>query len=124
MAEIYKGYSTVNKNQPPFLLTDIDLVKQDILNAFNTRKGERVMLPNFGSRIHDLMMEPFDAVTEKAIIDDATNIIAQEPRVQLINVQIKSLDNAVRIDLQLNFQPQDVVEELFIEFKNLEDSQV
>jgi len=54
MATIFKGFSTVNKVKAPYTLTDMALVKQDLLNEFNTRKGERVMRPNFGSIIWDL----------------------------------------------------------------------
>ena len=50
MAITYKGFSTVGRNQK-FRLTDFDLVKQDLINHFNIRKGEKLMNPNFGTVI-------------------------------------------------------------------------
>ena len=50
----YKGFSTVagvKSNQ----LYDLDIIKQDLINHFYTRKGERVMNPDFGSIIWDLL---------------------------------------------------------------------
>ena len=34
----YIGFSTINSLSPPYSLTDIELIKQDLLNAFNTKK--------------------------------------------------------------------------------------
>ena len=51
------GFNTIDNPQPPFTLTDINLVKRDILNHLETNLGERVMLPTYGSRIHQLLME-------------------------------------------------------------------
>ena len=48
MATIFRGFSTVDTVKAPFSLSDMELVKRDLLNEFNTRKGERVMRPNFG----------------------------------------------------------------------------
>ena len=56
MANIYKGFSTVNKIRAPYTLTDAELVKTDLLNELNTRQGERVMRPTFGTRIFDILM--------------------------------------------------------------------
>ena len=48
-SQFYIGYSTVDPSLPNTKLYDFDLIKQDILNQFNTRKGERVMNPGFGT---------------------------------------------------------------------------
>ena len=58
MAVLFKGFSTVDKNRAPYTLTDTNLIKRDLLNHFYTKKGERVMRPNFGSIIWDMLMEP------------------------------------------------------------------
>ena len=41
------------------------------MNHFGTRKGERVMVPEFGTIIYDMLMEPMDSKVKKLIIDDA-----------------------------------------------------
>jgi len=40
----YNGFSTYNRSKH-FRLTDFDLVRQDLMNHFNTRKGEKLMNP-------------------------------------------------------------------------------
>ena len=56
MATVFKGFSTVDKIRAPYSLTDIELVKRDLLNEFYTKKGERVMRPNLGCIVHDLLL--------------------------------------------------------------------
>ena len=56
MATIFKGFSTIDKIRAPYSLFDQELIKRDLLNEFQTRRGERLMKPNFGSIIHDLLM--------------------------------------------------------------------
>ena len=43
--------------------SDIKLIEGDIIQIIGTRKGERVMLPLFGSRILDFIHEPLDHIT-------------------------------------------------------------
>ena len=56
MATIFKGFSTVDKIRAPYSLFDQELIKRDLLNEFHTRKGERLMKPNFGSIIQILVI--------------------------------------------------------------------
>jgi len=51
---LFRGFSSVEKITPTTEITDIDLVKRDLLNHFFTMKGERVMRPEFGSSIWEL----------------------------------------------------------------------
>ena len=43
--------------------TDIELIKGNIIQILGTRRGERVMLPLFGSRIPEFIFEPLDHIT-------------------------------------------------------------
>lgn len=107
------GFSTDNKQKPPYTLTDLDLVKQDLLNHFLTRKGERVMRPNFGSIIHDVLMEPFDNLTKQDIEDECVNIVGNDPRVDLISTKVQNTDHFLKVELYLEYkvdQSKDVLE--------------
>lgn len=107
------GFSTSNKLKPPFTLTDLDLVKQDILNHFLTRKGERVMRPNFGSIIHDILMEPFDDFTKQDVEDECKQIVENDPRVELIDMNVENSDHFLKVELYLEYnvdQSRDVLE--------------
>ena len=44
----YKGLSTVNPENVSKTLYDIGLIKQDLLNHFHIRQGEKLMNPEFG----------------------------------------------------------------------------
>jgi len=113
---VYKGFSTFQRLSPPYTLTDIDLVKQDLLNTFHTPLGDRVMLPKFGSRIQEFMFEPFDEFTKQAIIDDAKNVVDSDPRVVLQNINVTEFQYGLRIEMILIFTPSNVVDSLYVNF--------
>ena len=46
-----------------YIETDIKLIEGNIIQILGTRKGERVMLPLFGSRILGFIHEPLDHIT-------------------------------------------------------------
>ena len=112
----FVGFNTVNNNQPPFTLTNIELIKRDILNQFHTLPGERVMLPTFGSNIPTLLMDPFDTITKDLIIGDAIRVVQSEPRVQLVNIEIFEEDQAITLVITLEFRPESKQEDLFVTF--------
>ena len=116
MATIFKGFSTVDQVRAPYTLTDIDLVKRDLLNEFYTRKGERVMRPNFGCIVHDLLMNPEDTFTEEELREDILRIVNKEPRVEFLDMNIYSVDHALRVELHLQFVVLDEEDTLYLEF--------
>ena len=95
---LYKGFSSYEyQAKKSFSITDVELVKLDLLNHIFTRKGERVMMPNFGTRIPDLAFEPLDEVTLSILEDDLRAVFAFDPRVELMSLVITPLydNNAV-----------------------------
>lgn len=95
---IYKGFSTANwiKNKT-FALNDIELVKRDLLNHIYTVKGERVMMPNFGTRIPVITFEPNDERTRQIVEDDLRSVFEYDPRVKLLSLNVMSMpdNNAI-----------------------------
>ena len=64
--------------------SDVDLIQGNILQILGTRRGERVMLPTFGSRIMDFIFEPLDHATCALIRFEAIRAIKTwEPRIIL-----------------------------------------
>lgn len=124
MATTFIGFNTVDQETGEFTLTNTDLVKRDLLNAFQTRRGERAMRPNFGTIIFDLLLDPFDAQTKSNIFEDAQRIIELDPRVELVSIDDQELDNTYRLDIELRFLPAQNVERLFVEFdrRNIQDT--
>lgn len=97
---LYNGFSTVNRNKH-FRITDFELVKQDLINNFNIRKGEKLMNPEYGTVIWDTIFEPLDDTTRNIIMQDVKRIISQDPRVGAQNVVITQYDRGIQIEIDL-----------------------
>ena len=117
MATLYKGFSTVNRSKK-FRAIDIDLVKQDLINHFSIRKGEKLMQPNFGSIIWSMLFEPLDASLQQLIVDDVERIVGYDPRMALQNITITSQDQGIQIELDLLFLPTNQATNLSLQFDN------
>lgn len=116
MATIFKGFNTIDKNKAPFNLTDEELIKRDLLNHFYTKRGERFMRPNFGSIIHDLIMNPLDGMTETDIREDVENIINSDSRVSLDDLRILIEGQTVRCEVDITFNVLKSADTLYLEF--------
>lgn len=100
-SQYYKGFSTVNPSNHSSKLYDFDLVKQDILNQFNTRRGQRVMNPQFGTIIWDLLMEPLTERVKELISEDINKIATSDPRVYPLQIEINEYQQGYLIELTL-----------------------
>jgi phage baseplate assembly protein W len=103
----YKGFSTADPTNYGSKLFDFDLIKQDILNHFNTRKGERVMNPTFGTIIWDLIMEPLTPQIKELLTQDVTTICTFDPRVNPIQIKINEYDQGYLIEVTLEMKNTD-----------------
>src|SRR6056297_3288070 len=75
----YRGISTVDPDASNWLLYDIALIKQDLLNHFNIKKGEKLSDPTFGTIIWSAIYEPLTEPVKQAIVDDVTEIVNYDP---------------------------------------------
>jgi phage baseplate assembly protein W len=103
MVAKFRGFSTVDKIRAPYTLEGRDLVKRDLLNTFYTKKGERLMRPEYGSVIWDVLMNPDDTVTEKEIREDVLRIIDGDPRVDHLRTTIIYMDHTIRLEIDLKY---------------------
>jgi hypothetical protein len=94
----YKGFSTVNTANRGSKLYDFDLVQQNILNQFNTRKGQRVMNPKFGTIVWDLLMEPLTSEIQELLTNDVTEICKSDPRVYPLQIKINEYPQGFLIE--------------------------
>jgi phage baseplate assembly protein W len=113
---LFRGFSTFNAGPKNNELIDLELVKRDILNQFYTRRGERVMMPNFGSIIWDLMFEPLDETNKETIKNDAITIVTSEPRVEMSDVKIIEFEHGIRLEIEVFYKPYNAYGTLEIEF--------
>jgi phage baseplate assembly protein W len=104
---IYKGFSSKNENQN-YKIYDNDCIRQDILNQFNTRKGERVMNPEFGTIIWDAIFEPMTQTIKDEIAEDIRNILGREPRVITEDVKIDEFQTGILLEITLRYRTNDL----------------
>lgn len=113
-SQIYRGFSTLDNNKD--VVYDIDLIKIDLINHLFTRKRERVMDPDYGSIIWDLLFEPYSSRVNQLVIDDCTKIVNADPRLKLESVVVEELENGLAVYLDINYKPFDVTEPLELTF--------
>lgn len=117
MRKKFKGFSTSNGTKPPFTITDIECIKTDIMNEFNTIRGERVMMPEYGSIIQTIIHDPLDQVSKDMVKGDVVRIIGNDPRVRQSGTpRVVEYDTTVRIDVELIFLGQVTPDTLSINF--------
>ena len=78
-------------------------IAQSIRIILETAPGERVMRPEFGCRIHELLFAPFNAATEGLIVHYVEEALTRwEPRINLreVNVSNPGRDGAVLVEIK------------------------
>lgn len=102
MANIYRGFSTVGRNSI-FRINNLELIKQDLINHFNIRKGEKLMNSNFGTEIWNFLYEPLTEEVKSAIIADVNQVVSYDPRIAVTNVTITEYEQGLMIELFVNY---------------------
>ena len=111
----YKGFSTVGRYKK-FRVTDVALVKQDLLNHFAIRRGEKLMNPEFGSIIWNCLYEPITDEVRGIIIDDVTKIVNYDPRTQIIDITIDQYDTGLQLEIDIEYVTTSQQERLVLSF--------
>jgi phage baseplate assembly protein W len=83
-------------------------VRQSVLMILGTAKGERVMRPDFGCGIYDLVFEMKTAGTAGRISQEVQEALLRfEPRIDVLNVQVTPQSDSdgekllIRVDYQV-----------------------
>lgn len=85
---LYKGFiSNKFDYTKTFKSYDIELVKTDLLNHIFTRRGERVMMPNFGTTIPEMVFDQLTSDLVGDIREQVQMVIEYDPRVSLLNME-------------------------------------
>ena len=116
-SQFYVGYSSINVNSlGDTRLYDFDLIKQDLINQFNVRQGERVMLPTYGTIIWETIFEPFTDSIKQIIADDISRIVNSDPRVVPKQIDINEQEYGILLELTLQVVGSDQTSNLSIAF--------
>lgn len=109
------GFSTQGQRKK-FTLVDEDLIKQDLINAFNIRQGELVGRPDVGTAVWDFLFEAQVVETENAIVQEVQRVAGGDPRLKISGVEIFPQLNGILIQVQIQFVPSTTVERLSLFF--------
>jgi phage baseplate assembly protein W len=80
------GLNAVNTSD---ILVDIDIqaIQNSIRNIFTTKKGQKILNPDFGSCLDQYLFTPISKANAKAIGNDILNSVSlYEPRIKINNV--------------------------------------
>ena len=111
----YKGFSSLESKRG-FKLYDIDLVKQDIINHFYIRKGEKLENPEFGTIIWDMLFENFTDEVKRLISEDVETIINYDPRIAINSILVDTTDQGIRIEADIVYIPFNINERMTFNF--------
>lgn len=112
---MYKGFSTYNRFKK-FRITDFELAKQDLLNHFNIRKGSKLMNPEFGTVIWDLLFDPLTDALKSQVIADVKKIVSYDPRIAVNSVILTEYDHGLQIEIGLVFVTTNKAETMYLQF--------
>lgn len=84
----------------PQTATDVDLIKQSLVQLILVAKGERVMRPDVGSLAYRYVFEDNNDVLAELFRSEVTGVISKyEPRVALQNVEVTTNDTTITIKI-------------------------
>lgn len=112
----YRGISTVDPDATGTTLYDIALIKQDIINHFHIRQGEKLNDPTFGTIIWDVIFEPLTESLKDDIVQNVTDIINYDPRVSVNNILVSSYESGIQIECDLTYLPYNISESMRLKF--------
>jgi phage baseplate assembly protein W len=80
-------------------------VRQAIWIILGTSKGERVMRPDFGCGIYDLVFEVNSATTSGKVAQAVREaLLVQEPRIDVRNVQVEAQGGGATLLIEIEYE--------------------
>jgi phage baseplate assembly protein W len=113
------GFSTIDKNKK-FTLVDFELIKRDLLNAFNIRQGQLPGRPDYGTKIWDFVFENLTQPVEAVMIEEIQRVTGGDPRIYLQSVNLYPQDNGILLDIEITVVPSNTSETLSIFFDQIQ----
>ena len=115
-SKTYKGFSTVSTATESFALYDLFLIKQDIINHFHIRLGERLEQPTFGTIIWDVIFEPLTTQMVEMITKDVETVINYDPRVRAEQIIVTPYETGLQVECTLVYYPYNIQESIQFKF--------
>ena len=111
----FVGFNTIGQSKK-FTLVDFELVKRDLLNAFNIQQGQVVGRPGYGTVIWSYLFENQTQDTERAILAEINRVASLDPRIYIQSAEMFPQDNGILIQLALMMVPGQTTEFLTLYF--------
>lgn len=96
----FVGFNTQNQYKK-FTLVDFELIKRDLLNAFNIRQGQLPGRPGYGTILWDYMFENQIEAVQQGIVAEVQRVAGGDPRIYISQVNVYPQLNGMLIELQL-----------------------
>jgi phage baseplate assembly protein W len=111
----FVGFNTIGQTKK-FTLVDFDLVKRDLLNAFNIQQGQLVGRPGYGTVIWSYLFENQTQDTERAILAEIQRVAGLDPRIYIESAELFPQDNGILVQIALTMVPGQTTEFLTLYF--------
>jgi hypothetical protein len=117
MAKTFIGFNTQGQYKK-FTLTGFELIKRDLLNAFNIRQGQLPGRPEYGTILWDYLFENQLEELQNSITREVQRVAGGDPRIYISDVQTFPQENGILIQVELTVIPSTDAERLSIFFDN------
>ena len=94
------GFSTIDQYKK-FTLVDFELIKRDLLNAFNIRQGELVGLPGYGTTLWENVFENQTQETIQVITNEVQRVAGGDPRIQITQLDVFPQEHGILIQMEI-----------------------
>jgi phage baseplate assembly protein W len=115
-SKTFKGFSTVSSASESYGLYDLHLIKQDLLNHFHIRMGERLEQPDFGTIIWDVIFEPLTDQMIQMITKNVETIVNYDSRIRAEQIIVTAYETGIQIECTLVYYPYNIQESLQLKF--------
>lgn len=119
MAQTFIGFNTQGQYKK-FTLTDFELIKRDLLNAFNIRQGQLPGRPEYGTTLWDMLFENQVEEVQHGIQAEVQRVAGGDPRIYINDVQAYPQENGILLEVELVVLPSTDAERLSIFFDQLQ----
>jgi phage baseplate assembly protein W len=109
------GFNTIGQTKK-FTLVDFELVKRDLLNAFNIQQGQLVGRPGYGTIIWSYLFENQTQDTERAILAEIQRVASLDPRIYIESAELFPQDEGILVQIELMMVPGQTTEFLTLYF--------
>ena len=104
MAQTFIGFNTINQYKK-FTLTDFELIKRDLSNAFNIRQGELPGRPDYGTIMWNFLFENQIEELQNSIVAEVQRVAGGDPRVFISDIQVFPEENGIMIQIEVTVTP-------------------